>query len=111
MEHFLSAQSNHLEICIDLLILTCSMMAGFWFCLASHSFEGLILSTVPSDVNLFIGLASPSLSSSNKESATADIHAGENQHASSRRCVMSETQSRTEYSYPSCQLQVSANLV
>lgn len=110
MEHFLSAQSNHFEICIDLLILTCSMMVGFWFCLASHSFEGLILSTVPSDVNLFLGRTCPSLSSSNKESATADIHAGENQHASSRRCVMSETQSRTEYSYP-CQLQVSANLV
>ena len=42
------------------------MMVGFQFDLASHSGEGLILSTVPSNVNLFIGCACPSLSSPNR---------------------------------------------
>lgn len=110
MEPFPSGQSNHLEISLDLLISTCSIVVGFQFCLVSHSCEGLITRTVSGNVNLFIGCACPSLTSSNKVSATADIHAGENQHSSSRRCLMSKTQSRTEYSYSSCQLHIPANL-
>lgn len=90
---FPPGQSNHLEIYIHLLISICFVMVGFQFCLAPHSCEGLIPSTVPSDVNFFIGCACPSLSSpSNRAPATAGIHAGEDRHTFSRHCLMSMTE-------------------
>lgn len=111
MDPFLPGQSNHLEIYIHLLTSACPMVAGFHICLASHSCEGLIPSTALSNVSLAMGFACPSLSSpSRRESATAGVHAGENEHTSSRHCLISKTQSRAECSDASGQLQIFANL-